>query len=142
MTFLASDPDKDNGMDNNVDTFETRLPLESLNTLLDLGRRYGFDPMASVELEEYFVRILSGFEGDKTCLREWLQPRIEDAFRRISDAPRWLQGANWQMSTERPMTFIGQVDVPCGAGIFHDDASFYLFFDPTTGQCKSLVQVA
>jgi hypothetical protein len=37
------------------------------------------------------------------------------------------------------MMFIGQVNVP--PGLFHDEASFYVFYDLQSGATRTLLQV-
>jgi RNAse (barnase) inhibitor barstar len=36
--------------------------------------------------------------------------------------------------------FVGQIDIP--VGLFHDDASFYTFYESRIGTVRTIVQVA
>jgi hypothetical protein len=40
------------------------------------------------------------------------------------------------------MVFVGQVAVPQPTGYFHDDAAFFVFWNPDTGKVRTIVQVA
>jgi hypothetical protein len=122
--------------------FESRIPAESLEVLLDLGAELGFDPTSSAEMESYLVELLSQSPGPGTSLSEWLRPRIETAFRSIAGRPEWIQNPDWQVGSGRPMWFIGQIGVPADAGLFHDEAMFYVFWDPESGVVRSVVQVS
>jgi hypothetical protein len=122
--------------------FESTIPLDSLRVLLDLGREFGFDPLSSVEMEAYFACLLDHSPDTGEGLLEWIRPQVAQAFRCLVAAPRWIQNPNWQLHAGRPMQFIGQLDVTRAVGLFHDDASFYVFFDPPTGICRTIVQVS
>ena len=91
----------------------------------DLGSRFGFDPLASLELESYFLTVLS--EADKAGIREgdlrdWLLRRIAPEFRSVADKPRWIQGEDWQISEGRPIVFIGQIDIAPTPGLATHEA--------------------
>jgi hypothetical protein len=122
--------------------FESRIPEQFLEALLDLGREFGFDPLASVALEEYFANILAGFTGKLDQLNDWLRPRVAESFRCATYPPMWIQGADWQVYQQRPMIFVGQVAVPPISGVFHDEGAFYVFFDPETGEIRTIMQIA
>ncbi|MFZ5786674.1 MAG: hypothetical protein ACOY3Y_09560 [Acidobacteriota bacterium] len=38
------------------------------------------------------------------------------------------------------MTFLGQIDVPRAARVFHCDTAVYLFIDQTTGELHNVLQ--
>lgn len=91
------------------DTFESRFPEEFLGVLLTLGREFGFDPLASVELEDYFSNLLANFTGKVEHFDDWLRPQLAESFRYVTCPPSWVQGGNWQVYQGRPMLFVGQV---------------------------------
>jgi len=122
--------------------FESKIPLDSLGVLLELGREIGFDPLSSVEMEAYFARLLDQSPDTGEGLLECLRPQVAQAFQCLVASPKWIQNPNWQLHAGRPMRFIGQIDVSRALGLFHDDASFYVFFDPPTGMCRTIVQVS
>ena len=124
------------------DSYESRLPLAGLRILLDLGNEFGFDPSSSVELEEFFFRLVNSYHGPPAGLGDWLRPILTHTFRCLSHPPRWIQNPNWQMCGHVPMLFVGQVDVRACEGVLHDEASFYVFFDPASGECRTVMQIA
>jgi hypothetical protein len=70
-------------------------------------------------------------------LRNWLTEQIEQKYRFVSEPPQWIQSPSWPHGEQGPLVFLGQVDVN---NYFHDAASVYVFHDPATGACTSLVQ--
>jgi hypothetical protein len=71
--------------------------------------------------------------------REWLRKRILELFRYRDKPPRWLQAPSWPIGSSGPMVFLGQLTID---DYFHDNAVVYVFHDPATGECKSVIQVA
>ena len=39
--------------------FESEIPWEKVEILLDLGNEYGFDPLSSIESEKFFKDLIS-----------------------------------------------------------------------------------
>jgi hypothetical protein len=95
-----------------------------------------------IESEEFFATLVSRFAGSKSDFLRYVKENLPSWFRFVSQPPRWLQEAEWQFSRGVPMVFVGQVDVSAGAQWFHDDASFFVFWDPETGETKVTIQVA
>jgi hypothetical protein len=80
--------------------------------------------------------------GDRSGqeLREWLRARLEQLFRYYKEPPQWIQSPAWPITKSGPVYFLGQVkldDCEC----FHDEAAAYVFFDPATGETKTVIQV-
>ena len=71
--------------------------------------------------------------------KAWLRQRILELFRYVKRPPRWIQSPAWPMGKAGPMVFLGQMPVD---GYFHDTAAAYIFHDPATGECTSIIQVA
>ena len=71
--------------------------------------------------------------------KAWLRQRILELFRYVKRPPRWIQSPAWPMGEAGPMVFLGQLPVD---GYFHDSAAVYIFHDPATRECKSIIQVA
>lgn len=71
--------------------------------------------------------------------KAWLRQQILELFRFRTRPPRWLQAPNWPLGRSGPMVFLGQLAVD---EYFHDRAAVYVFHDPATGECTSIVQVA
>lgn len=73
-----------------------------------------------------------------TELRDWLQGEFRRRFRCVKKPPKWIQGPAWPIGANGPLVFLGQVEVK---EYFHDSAAVYVFHDPATGACETVVQV-
>lgn len=83
--------------------------------------------------------VLSGAEGRKKKeLRDWLRKRLLELFKYRGKPPKWIQSPNWPIGENGPLVFLGQLKIP---DYFHDEAAAYLFHDPTTGRCETVIQV-
>jgi hypothetical protein len=123
-----------------IEDFDSRISREALRALLALGKEFHFDPTASIEAEEYFSGLVSRHSGGAAEFKAWLRGQVKELFKCVTSAPRWIQNPEWQFSQNGPLVFVGQIDVP--PGLFHDDASFFTFWDPETGATRTIVQVA
>lgn len=74
--------------------------------------------------------------GDE--LRDWLRKEFSKRFRYVSEPPKWIQSPTWLINENGPLVFLGQLDVE---GYFHDLATVYVFHDPVSGECNSIIQV-
>lgn len=77
-------------------------------------------------------------ELKKTALKAWLRARLVEMFRFASKPPRWIQAPRWPIQDNRPLVFLGQLTVK---DYFHDEAVIYVFHDPETGECQTVIQV-
>lgn len=120
-------------------TFESGIPPQWLSILLDIGVELGFDPTSSLEMEAWCARLVRYHNpSDEAGVRRTLGT----AFRCLDNKPQWIQNPNWQVGPSGPMIFVGQLDCPPTPNLFHDHASFYVFFDPSTGERRTVLQVA
>lgn len=71
-------------------------------------------------------------------LKKWLQGRILELFRCAKKPPRWLQAPAWPIGERGPLVFLGQLAIP---DYFHDEAIAYVFHDPVTKQCQTVLQM-
>lgn len=71
-------------------------------------------------------------------LKKWLHSKILELFRCAKKPPRWLQAPAWPMGDKGPLVFLGQIAIP---DYFHDEAAAYVFHDPLTGQCQTVLQM-
>jgi hypothetical protein len=110
--------------------------------LLELVSPFGAQLTAPIEAEEFFGREVESFAGSRESLLDHIRTNLPDWFRAVGDRPRWIQEAEWQFSGGKPMVFVGQIDVPAGKSVYHDDASFFVFVDPASGETKTVIQVA
>ena len=71
-------------------------------------------------------------------LKKWVRRELLERFRFAKNPPHWLQAPAWPFGSNGPLVFLGQVAI---ANYFHDEAAAYVFYDPATGQCQTLLQV-
>ena len=93
------------------------------------------------ESQEFFIHIVEGFTGSKEELLAHVRQHAKEWFPSVGELPRWVQNPDWQFWDGKQMAFVGQIDVPQSAGWFHDDASFFLFWDPQSGATETVIQV-
>jgi hypothetical protein len=72
-------------------------------------------------------------------LRQWLRERLLKEFRFASQPPEWIQSPEWPVVNGKPLVFLGQLEVE---HYFHDEAAVFVFHDPDTGECQTVIQVA
>ena len=72
-------------------------------------------------------------------LREWLRSELLAAFRYVENPPSWIQSPEWPIGADGPLVFLGQLEIE---KYFHDAAAAYVFHDPKSGECTTVVQVA
>ena len=108
--------------------------VEVYKTIVQVCDKYAVSPSSSIESEDFFRKLCSEYHGraDLDSFAEWLGARVPEAFPSVGDRPNWIQEAQWPFANARPMTFVGQIDVPASRaqgleGIYHDDASIYVF---------------
>jgi hypothetical protein len=83
--------------------------------------------------------VLSAAEGRKGKeLRDWLRARLLEMFKYREKPPKWIQSPNWPIGENGPLVFLGQMKIP---DYFHDEAAAYVFHDPATGRCETVIQV-
>ncbi len=70
-------------------------------------------------------------------LRMWLEEQLLEKYRYLSKPPEWNQSPCWPHGAEGPMVFLGQIEVN---GYFHDAGTVYVFHDPASGQCETIIQ--
>ena len=88
-------------------------------------------------IQEQFLSRSGGRTGQ--VLSEWLRDELLQSFRYVGKPPRWIQSPEWPIGAEGPLVFIGQLKVE---KYFHDVACAYVFHDPSSGQCETILQVA
>jgi hypothetical protein len=70
-------------------------------------------------------------------LRMWLTEQLLEKYRYVSKPPEWVQDPCWPHGATGPLVFLGQLEV---AGYFHDFGTVYVFHDPATGECQTIIQ--
>ena len=87
-------------------------------------------------VSEHIMPNAGGRAGDE--LREWLSQRLLERFKCADKPPEWIQSPCWPVNENGPLVFLGQMDIN---NYFHDLATAYVFHDPTTGGCETIIQV-
>lgn len=96
-----------------------------------------------IESERFFSQVVEGFRGTREELLEHVRANAPRWFRWIGAPPEWIQDAEWQFTDDgRPMVFVGQLVIPAGSGLFHDEARVFVFIDPDSDDVKTVTQVA
>jgi hypothetical protein len=73
------------------------------------------------------------------ALREWLTSQFLERFKYVEKTPDWIQSPAWPIRDGRPLVFLGQLTL---SDYFHDEAAVYVFHDPVSGTCETVIQVA
>jgi hypothetical protein len=71
------------------------------------------------------------------ALQRWLTEQLLEKYRYVSKPPEWVQGPCWPHGAAGPLVFLGQLEI---AGYFHDFGTVYVFHDPATGECQTIIQ--
>lgn len=74
----------------------------------------------------------------KTELKKVIRTNFEQFFRFQSKPPRWLQSPAWIIKEEKPLFFIGQLELK--SKLFHDDGMVYIFLNKETGEIETVKQ--
>jgi hypothetical protein len=83
--------------------------------------------------------VLDGADGRTGReLQDWLRVRLLELFRYRDKPPKWIQSPNWPIAESGPLVFLGQMKI---TDYFHDEAAVYVFHDPATGRCETVIQV-
>ncbi|MBD5135606.1 MAG: hypothetical protein HDT39_06545 [Lachnospiraceae bacterium] len=122
--------------------FTSEIPWDKMEILLKLGNEFYFDPSSSIESEEYFLKLLSKYQGCDDDLVTLLRADIKKDFKVLDKKPDWLQDPEWQFNNGRPMEFVGQLEIGHDKNGLYDDAVFYVFWDREMGITKTIIQTA
>ena len=93
-----------------------------------------------LQVQTKFVqeKMLPASNGKKAKeLKAWLREEFLRRFRFAKKPPKWIQSPNWPINENGPLVFIGQLD---GDNYFHDTAAIYVFLDPVTKICETIIQ--
>ncbi|MHC5542822.1 hypothetical protein ACYOEI_31745 [Singulisphaera rosea] len=114
---------------------------DAYETLIAVGRKYGFRPDIPLEAEDFFRDLVSLYSGSIGGLAAWLEDQVIEFYRSLVNPPKWLQDPEWPFFGGKPMQFVGQVDLPEGSTLLlRHNASYYVFLDYNTGSTKVIVQ--
>lgn len=122
-------------MDRNHITYERSSKYSDFYDLL-LGAS---PPWLNPDSKYVAENILPDAEGRTGSeLQKWLSRKLREQFRCAGDPPEWIQSPCWPISVNGPMVFLGQLEIK---NYFHDFAVAYIFHDPATGACETVIQV-
>ncbi|MDR2918654.1 MAG: hypothetical protein LBV72_04730 [Tannerella sp.] len=74
----------------------------------------------------------------KTELKKIIRTNFEKYFRFQSKPPHWLQSPAWIIKDEKPLYFVGQLELK--NKLFHDDGMVYIFLNEDTGEIETIMQ--
>ena len=108
---------------------------EEYNLLLSTSPKYlDIDPNF---FEKYILP--TDISLSKTDKKQIIKKNIEQLFKYQTKPPKWIQNPNWLIKNDKPMYFLGQVDIK-NCNLFHDDGSVYIFVDTETGSIETIKQ--
>lgn len=74
-------------------------------------------------------------------IKQIAKENIKSLFQYNCRPPKWIQSASaWPIENNKPLYFIGQVNIK-GGEVFHDDGAAYLFMDKETGKIETIIQL-
>ncbi len=116
------------------------MEFEKVDSLIfSVASEIGFDPQIPLEAEEFHRTVVEEFEGELCDFVDWYRGRMQIEYKFLSIKPVWIQNPEWPFLNGHPMVFVGQIDVD--PGLFHDSASFYIFYSPINGEKNVIIQV-
>ena len=90
--------------------------------------------------ESYFQLIMEKYKNEKgKNLEKALKLQIKNDFKFLKNRPKWLQSPEWPIINNKPLFFIGQIDI---TEIRHDTSYLYIFWDVHTQKYTTLDQSA
>lgn len=164
--FLANDPHLDPASYVNGSTYRFLLDcdfddpggvLDAHGAVCDFLDRNGYEYRRAGEYADFYELVLQASprwlaadpkfvrdhimpEADGRTgpeLRGWLTEQLLERYRYVSKPPDWVQSPCWPHGAAGPLVFLGQLEV---SGYFHDFGTVYVFHDPATGECQTIIQ--
>ena len=115
------------------------IPDEIYGALLSAVSNVGAD--ITSDCEQFLSALRTDFNGTDNAFVEYVRANIRGWFRAVGAYPEWIQNADWQFHKGKPMLFVGDIEIPKSAGLYHDDACVYVFLSED-GVTTSVVQIA
>ena len=126
-----------------------KLILEKMNIEVNLTAKYSeeYDLLLTtspkyLDIDPAFFEkyILPADKSlSKTDKKQVIKKNIELFFNYQTKPPKWIQNPNWLIKNNKPMYFLGQVNIQ-NCDLFHDNGSVYLFVDTETGNIETVKQ--
>lgn len=123
-----------------MEEFMTEIPEDVLDILYELGEEFYFDPLSSIESENYFINMISNYQESDNELETYLREQVKKDFKILEEAPEWIQNADWQYNNGKPMCFVGQIETQSSQKGCSYGMTFYVFWDMETGETKVVTQ--
>jgi len=94
-----------------------------------------------LDIPAFYVKQLMDESDGKSSkeLGSWLKTTIAERFKFLKTPPKWIQSPQWMFEGNRPLIFVGQIDV---SALQHDSSQLYLFFDPEQSKFFTTMQSA
>ena len=67
-----------------------------------------------------------------------VRSNFEKYFRFQNKPPRWIQNPNWIIKDDKPLLFVGQLDLK--SELFHDNGAVYVFLNEESGEIETIKQ--
>ena len=87
---------------------------------------------------EYFSTILDNDTLSKAEKKEQIKAQVKRDFQCLKKPPKWLQDCNWPISKDKPLVFVGQLELD--TELFHDKGAVYVFLNVDTGEIETIKQ--
>ena len=129
------------------DALSKRLNQLGVDHKIDTSAAKGYELFLSISplwlsLPEFYIRNLKKeLESSKIPKERKAAAKtsIEKDFRYLKKPPRWVQSPTWLFAGERPLIFVGQLDL---SHLMHDTGQLYVFYDQANDSYQTVSQVA
>jgi hypothetical protein len=108
--------------------------------LLAIVSEVGARPDLSTGADKFFEGIIGSFSGSKEELLAYVREHLKSWFCCASEYPAWFQAEEWQYNNGKPMMYIGHTDMPAASYRFETDTRFFVFWDPESGETRTVIQ--
>lgn len=118
-------------IEHHVDSSEQK----SFELLLDASPTWAYLP------NDYLDKLqdeVASVRGKQEKLKR-AKARIAADFKYLKKPPRWIQSPAWPFSGNKPLVFVGQLDL---ADLMHDTGQVYVFYDQEESSYRTIAQVA
>lgn len=87
-------------------------------------------------IEKYIMPTNSSLS--KADLKKVMRSNFERYFKFQNKPPRWIQNPAWIIRNEKPLFFVGQLDLK--SELLHDNGVIYVFLNEETGEIETIKQ--
>ncbi|PQA97778.1 hypothetical protein B0A69_00100 [Chryseobacterium shigense] len=111
-------------------------PTDDYDLLLSTQPKY-------IEAEAGFIEkyiVPEDTSLSKADRKQYIKQRYAELFKYQTKPPKWIQNPDWPIRNDKPLYFLGQLDIKKG-DLFHDEGSIFLFIDAETGILETIKQL-